>query len=330
VVLCVFRLVGVELKMDRRFLGVLSICVLFVSLVFVTIGGIRAQSTPVIMLNPKVVGGAPGGSFSVNIPITNVTDLYAWQFNLTFSPAVLEAVSVVEGSFLKQAGTTMMPSTYVNNTAGWVFAGSALLNWEEGGASGNGVLAVVNFNVKIAGTSSLAFSVNDTWLRSYDGEVPVPMTYEALEGVFAYPRDLAVTGLVSSSASVSAGESVSLTATVLNKGIVDDVFNVTLYRNSTVIETKADVAVDSEDSTSVVFAWDTSGVPAGKYVMKAEVSPVSGENDTANNMFLGGTVIVEGASGFTLPIEYVIAIVAVIVIVVVVVLLYLRRRSKKT
>jgi hypothetical protein len=281
------------------------------------------------MLSPRVVGGAPGGSFSVNVPIANVTSLYAWQFNLTFSPAVLEAVNVVEGPFLKQAGTTMMPTTYINNTAGWVFAGSALLNWEEGGASGSGVLATVNFDVKIAGTCSLAFSVDDTWLRGYDGEVPVPMTHEALEGVFGYPRDLAVTGLVASSVSVSAGESVSLTVTVLNKGVVDDVFNVTLYRNSTAIETKADVAVDSEDSGSVVFSWDTSGVPSGRYVMKAEAGPVSGENDTANNVFLGETVTVEGASGFTLPIEYVIAIVAVIVIVVVVVFAYLRRRPKK-
>jgi hypothetical protein len=316
--------------MDKRFLGVLSICVLFLSLISVTIVGIRAQSTPVIMVSPKVVGGSPGGSFSVNIPIASVADLYAWQFNLTFSPAVLEAVSVVEGPFLKQAGTTMMPSTYVNNTAGWVFAGSALLNWDEGGASGDGVLAVVNFNVKTGGTSSLGFSVDDTWLRSYDGEMPVPITYEALDGVFAYPRDLAVTGLVGSSASVSAGESVSLTATVLNKGIVDDVCNVTLYRNSTVIETKVDVAVDSGDSASVVFSWDTSGVPAGKYVMKAEVVPVSGENDTTNNAFVGGTVAVAGG-GFTLPFEYVIAIVAVVVIVAVVaVFVYLRRRSKKT
>ncbi len=316
--------------MRRRFVGVLSILVLFMSLVFVTIGGIRAQSMPVVMLSPKVCGGSPGGSFSVNVPIANVTSLYAWQFNLTFNPAVLEAVNVVEGPFLKQAGTTMMPSTYVNNTAGWVFAGSALLNWEEGGASGNGVLATVNFNVKIAGTCALGFSVIDTWLRGYDGEAPVPMEFEVLGGVFAYPRDLAVTGLVASVASVSAGESVSVTVTVLNKGIVDDIFNVTLYRNSTAIETKADVAVDSEDSASVVFSWDTSGVDAGRYVMKAEAGPVSGENDTTNNVFLGEIVTVEVAGGFTLPVEYVIAIVAVIVIVVVVVLLYMRRRPKKT
>jgi general secretion pathway protein D len=281
------------------------------------------------MLSPKVCGGNPGGSFSVNVLIADVTSLYAWQFNLTFNPAVLGAVNVVEGPFLKQAGTTLMPTTYVNNTAGWVFAGSALLNWDEGGASGSGVLATVNFNVKIAGTCSLGFSVDDTWLRGYDGEVPVPMESEVVEGVFAYPRDLAVTGLVVSSSSVSAGESVSVTATVLNKGIVDDIFNVTLYRNSTVIETKVDVAVDSGDSGSVVFSWDTSGVPAGRYVLKAEVIPVSGENDTTNNVFVGETAVAV-AGGFIIPIEYVIAIAAVIVIVVVVAVFYLRRRSKKT
>jgi len=278
--------------MNRRFLGVLSVGVVIVSLAFLAIGGIHAASTPTIMVDPKVSGGAPTESFSVNILIANVTDLYAWQFNLTFTPSVLEAVSVAEGPFLEQFGTTLMATPNINNTGGWVFAGAAFLSWDEGGANGNGVLATVNFRVLADGMSDLHLSLADTGLRTYDGSVPVPMAYEAVDGVFAYPRDLAVTGLVASVSSVPAGELVSLTATILNKGIVDEVVNATLYRNSTLADTKTKIALGSEASTSVVFSWDTTGVPAGSYIMKAEVSVVPGENDTANNVFSDGTITI--------------------------------------
>lgn len=272
---------------------ILSVCVVTVSLLILAFGSINAASTPRISVDPNVSGKAPTESFAINIMIANVTELYAWQFNLTFSPSILEAVSVVEGPFLQQLRTTMMATPNIDNTAGYAFAGCAFLDWEEPGASGSGVLATVNFKAKTAGMSPLEFSRSDMRLLTYDGSSPVPMAHEAVDGVFGYPRDLAVTGLAVSSSSVSPGESVTLNATIKNKGIVDEIFNATFYRDSTAIGTKTNIALDSEASTSVVFPWDTAGVPAGSYTMRAEVSIVSGENDTANNVFSDGTLTIE-------------------------------------
>jgi len=277
----------------RRFLGLLAICFVIGSLQSLTIREINAASDPTILVNPRVSGAAPTESFSIKIVIANVTELYAWEFYLTFSPSVLQVLSIVEGPFLKQAGGTVMATPTINNTGGYVDAGAALLSWDEGGAGGDGVLATVNLRVMSAGESPLHFSLDYTQLRTYDGELPVPMTYQAVDGIFGYPRDLAVTGVVASSSSVPAGESVSLTAAVLNKGVVDEIFNATVYRNSTVINTRTELTLASGASTSVVFDWDTTGVPAGIYVMKAEVSLVSGENDTTNNVFSDGIVTIE-------------------------------------
>ncbi len=283
---------GDEGKVRRRFQGIFSAGAVIFSLVLLTVGGIHAASDPIIAVDPKVIGAAPTESFSVDVTIADVADLYAWQFNLTFNPSVLEAVVVEEGSFMKQFRTTLMATPNIDNTAGWVFVGVAFLDWEDVGASGSGVLATVSFKAVTAGMSSLHFS-SETGLRTYDGENILSMACVTTDGVFGYPRDLAVTGLVVSSSSVPAGESVSLDATVVNNGVVDEVFNVTFYRNSTAVGMRTDLALDSGASTSVVFVWDTTGVAAGSYVMKAEVSVASGESDTANNVFEDGTVAIQ-------------------------------------
>jgi len=262
------------------------------SFVLFAIGGIRAAAVPSVIMDPKVNGAAPTETFSVNITVVNVTDMYAWQFNITYNPAILEAVDVVEGPFLSRIRTSMMPAPSIESTAGWVYAGAAFMSWEGGGASGGGVLATASFRVKTAGVCSLHFS-SETDLVGYDGSLPVSIPHDAVDGVFGYPRDLAVTGLVASSSSVAAGESVSLNATVMNKGIVDEIFTVALRGNSTVISARNDVALDSGASTAVVFVWNTTGVIAGNYVMKAEIIAVAGENDTTNNVFENGIVTVQ-------------------------------------
>src|SRR5580693_6858462 len=51
--------------------------------------------------NPNV-----GDTFEVEVDVTGITDLYAFQFDLTFDPTLLSAVSVTEGAFLPSGGTT--------------------------------------------------------------------------------------------------------------------------------------------------------------------------------------------------------------------------------
>lgn len=278
--------------MRRELRGISLIGMVSLSFALLAIRDIHAESGPSVVLDPRVSGAAPTESFWVSVTVVNVTNLYAWQFNLTFNPSILEAVDVVEGPFLKQLRTTMMPAPRKDNTVGWVYAGAAFFNWDEAGASGNGVLALASFKVKAEGMTSIHVS-NETMLLTYNGDVPVSMTYETVDGVFGYPRDLAITEFVASSSSVPAGESVSLNATIMNKGIVDEIFNITVYRNSTAIGTRTDLTLGSGSSTSVIFVWDTTGVAAGSYIMKAEVGVVSGENDTANNVFEDGTVIIQ-------------------------------------
>jgi hypothetical protein len=278
--------------MKEKFEAAFVISIVVVAFLSLIGGGIRAASTATISVGPMVNGAAPTESFSVNVTVADVADLYAWQLNLTFNPVILEAVSVSEGPFVQLFGTTMMSATTLNNTAGYVFAACALLDTTAPGASGSGVLATVSFKALASGTCSLHFS-SETGLRTIEEGLPKPLPKVLVDGVFGYPRDLAVTGLVASSSSVVPGESVSLNATVENNGIVDEVFNVIFYRDLIAVGTATGVALDSGGSTWVVFAWDTTGVAAGSYTLRAEAGVVSGENDTENNVFSDGTFVVE-------------------------------------
>lgn len=87
-----------------------------------------------------------GSSFSVNVVASDFTDLYGYQFDLSFTPAVFQATGASEGSFLKAAGTTFFDGGSVNNASGIrSFMFDTLLGAGPG-ASGSGVLATLTFN----------------------------------------------------------------------------------------------------------------------------------------------------------------------------------------
>lgn len=117
------------------------------------------------------------------------------------------------------------------------------------------------------------------------------------EGTFALSsaastlRDVAVTDVTVSNTEAYVGETANITVTVQNYGSVAESFNLTVYRNNTVIETKnvSDLAVGA--SEVLTFSWDTSGVqPCNNYTIKAEASVVPDEADTANNVYVDGTI----------------------------------------
>jgi hypothetical protein len=130
----------------------------------------------------------PTDSLAVRIDISDVTMLYTWQFNLTFNPAVLQVVAITEGPFLKQLtppGTTFL-TPIIDNTAGWIQAGAALKNFVSGGVNGSGELATVSFQAVAEGNSVFDFDEETTKLRTWDGNVLVPIEHTTASGFFQY------------------------------------------------------------------------------------------------------------------------------------------------
>lgn len=135
-----------------------------------------AQATTVSMTaspNP-VVQGSP---LSVNVRIANVSDLYGFQFTLSFNPAVLRALTVTEGAFLPGGGSTFFSAGTIDNTVGRVSFVFDSLVGAIPGVSGNGTLASFSFATIGVGSSVLSFS--DTLLLN-SALLDIPASFQPL------------------------------------------------------------------------------------------------------------------------------------------------------
>lgn len=144
---------------------------------------VTAQEGAKVYANPSVIKNSSlgvGSTFTINIDIFNATNLYGWQVNMTFNPAVVSVTSVIEGPFLKDdwSFTTVFPEPNIDNTAGWVFASCSIAPPYPGdGAYADGTLAYITFTVKAAERGTLLEFVGDsTKLKTVISGTVVPIT----------------------------------------------------------------------------------------------------------------------------------------------------------
>ena len=110
-----------------------------------------------------------GDTFTFDVRAENVIDLAGWQFDIVFNPAVLEAVDLSEGNFLKaDGGTTFFQSERINNAAGKI-TGLKSARLTDGGVSGTGTVLQVKFKAKSHGETRLA--LDNFKLGSSTGEI---------------------------------------------------------------------------------------------------------------------------------------------------------------
>ena len=129
-----------------------------------------------------------GDTITVNVMITNITNLYDWQAGMTFNPLVIQAVTTiapnntvtqatqtafVEGSFLKDNGNTWWLTGPLDNNAGTIgYYGCNLVGNTTTGVSGSGMLFSINF--KVVSQGPLNIHLTNVSLRDInDAEIPV-------------------------------------------------------------------------------------------------------------------------------------------------------------
>jgi hypothetical protein len=100
---------------------------------------------------------ALGASFEADILVADVTNLGAFEFALSFDPALVHFDSITPGSFLGSTGRTIscMPPLVEEGNVRYT---CVTLGDEPGGPSGSGVLAVAQFSAVSGGTTILDLS----------------------------------------------------------------------------------------------------------------------------------------------------------------------------
>jgi general secretion pathway protein D len=131
-------------------------------------------ATPLIAGTVVSAGSATvstGDIFTVPVSIADVSDLFAFQFDLTFDPAILQLQSISEGTFLPLAGSTIFVPGTIDNTAGTATITADTLTGSGPGASGGAELADFMFQAIAPGTSAITLS-NVILLDSSLGDIP--------------------------------------------------------------------------------------------------------------------------------------------------------------
>jgi hypothetical protein len=247
----------------------------FCSSVLINLG--KSAGATTLSLIPQTINATTGQNFSLNITISDVADLYGWEFTLNWTSPLLSTMSVVEGSFLGAGGNTFFTYAF-NDTTGGIIVDDTLIG-EVSGVSGSGLLATVTFNIAAAGQTPL----NLTEATLLDpNSVQIPCEVVNGYGYFSTPHDVAITDVQASPTTTMIGSMVNVNVTTQDLGNYDETYNVTAYANSAAIGVQS-VTLTSGSSTALTFTWTTSTFKQGDYVISAFASVVQGEANTTNN-----------------------------------------------
>jgi hypothetical protein len=117
-----------------------------------------AVAIPLVSVQPVLTTAGPSDSFFLDINIGDVQDLFGFQFDVFYDPAILAANSIAEAGFLSAAGETFFIPGTIDNVAGTIAFNAGALIGNIPGVSGSGTLARLNFTAKSAGMSVVDLS----------------------------------------------------------------------------------------------------------------------------------------------------------------------------
>jgi hypothetical protein len=280
--------------MYKRIIPILLILMIAFSSSYLTSPSTATQTTT-LSVEPEVLTGLEiGYAFTINITVTNVTDLYGWQFALYYKSTVLNATAYAEGPFLKQGGasTFLQEVSFTDNynaTHGQILL-TAIRVGVEKGVNGTGTLATITFKTKAYGNSPLHLA--NTKLVDSSEPWPKPISHEIRSGrVHVGLIDIAIIE-VKAPLSVPKGKLALINVTVENQGIITETFDVTLHYSGTPIATKTVPGLPSAATQTLTFPWDTTPIPIGEYLLTATATQIPGETDLEDNTYNAGLIYI--------------------------------------
>ena len=119
---------------------------------------VALSAAPVVSVQVTPASVDVGNLFNAKVLVTGVSDLYAFEFDLAFTPTLVFALAVTEGDFFSRAGPSVFFAGAVDNAAGTFSFNAGSLLAAVSGASGDGVLAAFSFRADTAGLASFSLS----------------------------------------------------------------------------------------------------------------------------------------------------------------------------
>lgn len=243
-------------------------------------------------------GLSMGQTFSINITVSDVTNLAAWQCNLYFQSAVLTTpnyfnaldnrsyANVTEGPFLKNGaeGQTLFYAYFFtyNATYDLITLAEARLTFPASGVTGSGTIATINFTVVGSGACVLHLDPNGYLPTKLVDSNNNLMPYALVDGqAYAGLVDVAI-GEIDAPLDIPEGSMALINVTVQNRGQPTETFDVTLSEDGNPIGTQTVMNLAGGGSQILNYAWDTTSLPIGEYTLTATATMVLGQIDMSD------------------------------------------------
>lgn len=164
---------------------------------------------------------------------------------------------------------TIYHNNIINNTQ-QVYADNSVNNQWDNGRQGN---YWSNFN----GTDEDDDGIGDTTHNLDENQTDhYPL-------IHPYIPDIAVINLTSNSTKTYIGQTVSVTVAVMNKWYETETFNITIYANSTLIQTLTVTNLTSYSKANLTLYWNTLNLTPCNYTLCAQADILPGETKTNDN-----------------------------------------------
>jgi len=228
----------------------------------------------------------PPSRFAINISIGNITNMYDYVFKLGYNTAILNCLGFEIIPFNDE--THFTPIVSVNDPAGVIYVNVTYFD-PAPPITTIPPVAFVTIRFQVTGLGSSVFDLYDTHLSDPTGGSIVHVATDGLLVVAI--RDVAILSVKASTNATYVGRLVNITVVAENQGDLAETFNVSVYYNDNLIETKEITNLPSKENKTLIFTWNTTGVqPCINYTIKAKAEVLQYETDTADNELIDGKV----------------------------------------
>lgn len=166
---------------------------------FILLPQVSAMPTTTMYVDPTSI--TTSASFTVSINVTDVDDLYGWEFKLNYTTSILTASSVTEGSFLAN-GSYLYPYLWISDNDDFVYqvnysnpAAAPITSWDTGTTRPygveyvNGYIYYVDYSsTKLYNMTLAGSKINEWSTAGYSGD-PYGLGWNGTHFFIADPSD---------------------------------------------------------------------------------------------------------------------------------------------
>jgi hypothetical protein len=128
----------------------------------------------------------------------------------------------------------------------------------------------------------LQYSANYTLRVDKNGDGTVVNNLAPNVTIGSKEHDIGVTAVTPSKMVTGEGYTVPINSTIMNYGAHTETFQVTIYANTTLL-TSQTITLANATSTTITYAWNTTGFAKGNYTINAVIDTLPSETYTIDN-----------------------------------------------